>query len=272
MRTPPRSRPGVIRTIIQRFHAENMAQTSSALAFTTLLALVPLIALIVSLANSIPFSETLIKRLDVVLVENLLPTGAGKTIAGYVGQFTQKASRLTVPGLAMLGLTAFLLMHTIERTFNHLWHVKPRPLLARLKLYGFVMAVWPFMLGAIAALMSYAVTVSLGFVQEANWVRPFVLKAVSMILLGLFFAFLYYAVPNARVLRRAAVAGGAFASLAFAAMQKGFELYLGSFGVLKSVYGAFAAVPIFLIWLHLSWAVVLIGGLIVATAFRPPRR
>lgn len=272
MRSPSRAGSGVIRTIVQRFRTENMAQTSSALAFTTLLALVPLITLIVSVANSIPFFDGLIKRLDAVLVETLLPTGAGRTIAGYVGQFAQKARKLTVPGIAMLGITAFLLMHTIERAFNHLWHVKPRPLLARLKLYAFVMAVWPFMLGAIAALMSYAVTVSLGFVQESSWIRPFVFKAVSMILLGLFFAFLYYAVPNVRVARTAALVGGVFASLAFAAMQKGFEIYLGSFGTFKSIYGAFAAVPIFLIWLHLSWAVVLIGGLIAATAFRPARR
>lgn len=261
-----------MRTIVRRFHTEHMAQTSSALAFTTLLALVPLVTLIVSVAHSIPFFDTLIRRLDAVLVDTLLPTGAGRTIAGHVARFTQKARQLTVPGLAMLGLTAFILMHTIERAFNHLWHVKPRPLLARLKLYAFVMAVWPFMLGAIAALMSYAVTVSLGFVQESSWIRPVVLKAVSMILLGLFFAFLYYAVPNVQVARTAAAAGGAFASLGFAAMQKGFELYLGSFASFKSVYGAFAAVPIFLVWLHFSWAVVLIGGLIAATAFRPARR
>lgn len=272
MRLPSPSRAGVIGTIVRRFHTENMAQTSAALAFTTLLALVPLVTLILAVANSVPFFDTLIHRFDAVLVKSLLPTGAGGTIAGHVGKFAQKARRLTVPGIAMLGLTAFLLMHTIERTFNHVWQVAPRPLLARLKLYAFVMAVWPFLLGAIAGAMSYAVTVSLGFVDEASWIRRFVVKAVSMASLGLFFAFLYYAVPNAQVARRAALVGGILASLGFAAMQKGFELYLGSFGALKSVYGAFAAVPIFLVWLHLSWAVVLIGGLIAATAFRPVRR
>lgn len=249
-----------------------MAQTSAALAFTTLLALVPLVTLIVSLANFIPFLESFIQRLDALLVETLLPRGAGGAIAGYLAKFVQKASALTVPGIAMLAVTAFLLMHTIERAFNHLWQVQPRPLLARLKLYAFVMAVWPFMLGAVAAVMSYAVTASLGLVDEPNWVRRFVLKAVSMLFLGLFFAFLYYAVPNIRVTRRAAIAGGVFATVAFSVMQKGFELYLGSFGALKSIYGAFAAVPIFLVWLHLSWAVVLIGGLVAVTAFRPARR
>lgn len=249
-----------------------MAQTSAALAFTTLLALVPLVTLVLSLASAVPFFDTLIHRLDAVLIDSLLPAGSGGTIAGHVGKFAQKARKLTVPGIAMLALTAFFLMHTIERTFNHLWHVQPRPLLARLRLYAFVMAVWPFVLAALAGVISYAVTVSLGFVDEAMWIRRFVLKAVSMLLLGLFFAFLYYAVPNVRVTRLAAAVGGTFASLAFAAMQKGFELYLGSFGGFKNIYGAFAAVPIFLVWLQLSWAVVLIGGLIAATGFRPARR
>lgn len=249
-----------------------MAQTSAALAFTTLLALVPLVTLVVSVAATIPYFDALIRRLDAVLIQNLLPAGAGGTIAGYIGQFAQKARKLTVPGIAMLALTAFILMHTIERAFNHLWHVAPRPLLARLRLYAFVMTVFPFILGALAGLMSYAVTTSLGFIDEPTWARPVLLKAVSMLVLGLFFAFLYYAVPNARVSRRAAAVGGSFASLAFTLMQRGFELYLASFGSLKSIYGAFAAVPIFLVWLHLSWAVILIGGLIAATGFRPARR
>lgn len=249
-----------------------MAQTSAALAFTTLLAIVPLVALIAASANFIPFLDTFIHRLDALLIDSLLPQGAGGTIAGYLGKFARKATTLTVPGIAMLVATAYLLMHTIERAFNHLWRVEPRPLLARLKLYAFVMAAWPFMLGAVAAAMSYAVTASLGLIDESTWLRRLLLKAASLLFLGLFFAFLYYAVPNVKVARRAAAAGGIFATLAFSGMQKGFELYLGSFGTLKSIYGAFAAVPIFLVWLHLSWAVVLIGGLIAATGFRPARR
>lgn len=272
MRAPKPTASSVVGTIVRRFRTENMTQTSAALAFTTLLALVPLVTLVVSMASTIPFFDSLIQRLDKVVIVNLLPAGAGGTIAGYVGTFVRKARQLTVPGIAMLVLTAFLLMHTIERTFNHLWNVKPRPVLARLGLYAFVMAVWPFLLGAVAGIISYAVTVSLGFIEESLWVHRIVLKAVSMLLLWLFFAFLYYAVPNVRVMRRAAAVGGAFASLAFAAMQKGFELYLGSFAAFSNVYGAFAAVPIFLVWLQLSWAVVLIGGLIAATGFRPARR
>lgn len=91
-------------------------------------------------------------------------------------------------------------------------------------------------------------------------------------MLWLFFSFLYFAVPNVSVPRRNALLGGAFAALAFAGMQKMFEIYLSSSAVLTSVYGAFSAVPVFLVWLHMSWAVVLVGGLIAATVFRSVRQ
>lgn len=249
-----------------------MAQTAAALAFTTLLALVPLVTLLVSVAAFVPFFDLLISRFDTVVVHGLLPSGSAGMINTHIGKFASKARTLTVPGLLMLFFTAFLLMQTIERTFNHVWQVKPRPWWQRVRLYAFVMIAWPFLMGGLAALMSYAITTSLGFVSEPLWVRKFAFKALSFVLLGGFFGFLYYAVPNARVSKWAAVVAGLFATVMFALMQKGFEVFLAGVGVFKSIYGAFAAVPIFLIWLHLSWAVVLLGGLIAATLFRPARR
>ncbi len=264
-------RPGKA-NIFRRFLSENMMQTSSALAFTTLMALVPLVTLVLSVAGLVPYLDLLITRLDFLVRDSLLPTGAAGTIAGSISRFSHKAQQLTVAGIAILSVTAFLLMNTIERAFNHLWQVKPRPLLARLRLYAFAMVIWPFILGALAAAMSLAVSVSLGLFDEPAWFRQGVLKAVSMVLLALFFSFLYYAVPNAEVSRRAAIVGGVFATLVFSAMQKIFELYLVSSAMLKSIYGAFAAFPVFLVWLHLSWAVVLFGGLIVARLNRPAAR
>ncbi|MEN9478824.1 MAG: hypothetical protein RLZZ298_219 [Pseudomonadota bacterium] len=265
------TKPGVILSIIRRFRSEHMMQTSSALAFTTLMALVPLVTVVLSVADAVPYLNLLIKRLDLLVQENLLPAGAASTISGSIGRFSHRAQQLTAAGIAMLSVTAFILMFTIERTFNHLWQVKPRPFFARLRLYVFVMAVWPFVLAAIAAVISFTVTTSLGFFDEPAWIRKFVLKVTSIAMLWLFFSFLYYAVPNVQVPRLNALAGGAFAALAFAGMQKVFELYLSSSAVLKSVYGAFAAAPVFLVWLHMSWAVVLIGGLVAAMAFRPVR-
>jgi len=258
--------------IISRFRSENMMQTSSALAFTTLMALVPLVTVVLSVASAVPYFDLLVGRLELVLREVLLPAGTAGTIAGNIGRFSHKAQQLTLAGIAVLSVTAFLLMNTIERTFNHLWRVQPRPIMARLRLYAFAMAVWPFVLGAVAAAISFAVSTSLGFFDEPLWIRRVLLKAVSLLLLGLFFSFLYYAVPNASVSRRAALTGGVFSTLAFAAMQKVFELYLVGSAMLKSIYGAFAAFPVFLVWLHMSWAIVLLGGLIAATLNRPSGR
>lgn len=267
-----RSKQGPESGIFSRFLSENMMQTSAALAFTTLMALVPLVAVLLSLAAAVPYLDFLIARLDLLVRDVLLPTGAAGAIAGSISKFSHKAQQLTLAGVALLGITAILLIHTIERAFNHLWQVKPRPWIARLRLYAFVTAVWPFILGAVAAAVSFAVSASLGFFDEPVWFRRLLLKAASMVLLGLFFSFLYFAVPNAEVSRRAALVGGVFATLAFSAMQKVFEVYLVSSAMLKSIYGAFAVFPVFLVWLNLSWAIVLFGGLIVAKLSRPSRR
>lgn len=249
-----------------------MMQTSSALAFTTLLALVPLVTLILSIADSVPYLNLLLGRLELLIKESLLPSGTAGTISGSISRFSHRAQQLTAAGIAFLSITAFLLMHTIERAFNHLWQVEPRPFLVRVRLYLLAMLVWPFILAAVAGAVSFAVTTSLGFVDEAQWVRRLAFKGGALLVLGLFLSVLYHSLPNAPVSRRAALLGGLFATLAFTLMQKLFEWYLASSAVLKSVYGAFAAFPVFLIWLHLSWAVVLFGGLVVATTSRPARR
>ena len=270
MQNHSRSRRGNLKSpkgtgIFRRFLEENMMQTSSALAFTTLMALVPLVTVVLAVAGAVPYLDLLLARLDLLIRDALLPAGAAGSIAGSIGKFSHKAQQLTLAGIAVLGVTAVLLMNTIERAFNHLWQVQPRPVLARLRLYAFVVAVWPFVLGAVAGVISFALTTSLGLFDEPAWFRRVAFKFVAMLMLGLLFSFLYYAVPNVRVSRSAALTGGLFAMLAFSAMQKVFELFLVKSALLKSIYGAFAFFPVFLVWLHLSWAVVLFGGLIAAT-------
>jgi membrane protein len=268
-------RSGLLSTVLRRFREENMAQVSGSLAFTTLLSLVPLVTVVLALVSAFPIFDVLVGRLDNLFIEHLLPSKSGGTIANYILQFARKANNLTVAGIVMLGVTSFLLLHTIERVFNHLWQVRqPRPLFYRLRLYCVVMVAGPLVIGAVVTLMTYVVTASLGFLDEPPAVRRVVLKLSVMLLLGFFFAFLYYAVPNARVRRGHALAGGAVASIAFALMQKGFELYIARFAVYATVYGTFAVLPIFLVWLYLSWTVVMVGGLLAATLddLRPGRR
>lgn len=249
----------------RRFNDENFHQISASLAFTTLLSLVPLVALILSLLSALPVFQGLIDQVEHSLVRNLLPERSGAPIAGYILKFSQKAAQVKAVGLLVLLSTAFLLLLTIERAFNHVWSVGPRPLWKRLKLYAAVLALWPLVMGGIVAAVSYAVTTSLGFVHEPPWLSWILFKAMGLAIAALFFAGLYHEVPNTRVAPRDAAWAGLVAALGFLLMQKGFELYLQHFPSYTVVYGAFAAMPIFLLWLYLSWAVVLFGALVAAT-------
>ena len=252
--------------VVRRFNDENFHQISASLAFTTLLSLVPLVALILSLVTALPVFHGLVDQVEHSLVRHLLPERSGGPIAGYILKFSQKAAKVTVPGLLVLLTTAFLLLLTIERALNHVWSViKPRPFWQRLKLYAAVLALWPLVVGAVVAAISYAVTTSLGFVHEPPWLSRLLFKAMGLAVAAFFFGGLYHSVPNTRVAVRDAAWAGGVAAFGFLFMQKAFELYLEHFPSYTVVYGAFAAVPIFLLWLYLSWAVVLLGALVAAT-------
>lgn len=255
----------LLRRLVRRFSEENLDEVAASLAFTTLLSLVPLVALIVSLATLLPSFPDFAEQIDRYLVHKLLPEGSAGLIARYVLEFSHKAAQVTVAGLLLLVASAFLLLLTIERAFGHVWRAPRRRWWQRLRLYAALVALWPLALGGVAAAISYAVTVSLGLADEPPWLRRLAFKAMGVLVPALFFGGLYYTLPNVRVRVRDAAWGGIAAALAFALMQKAFELYLQHFPSYQTIYGAFATVPIFLIWLYLSWAVVLIGALIAAT-------
>lgn len=257
--------PFVLR-IARRFGDEGLDQVSASLAFTTLLSLVPLLALVLALVSALPIFSVLVDHIERLLVLHLLPPSSSRLIAGKLLQYSQKASQVTWAGLGMLLLTAVLLLHTVERAFNQVWRVTaPRPMWQRLQLYTVLLAVWPLLVGALVAALSYAITASLGFVNEPPWVRSMLYKGLSLTTLALFFAFLYHAVPNAPVRWLDAAIAGAVAALGFSLLQQGFELYLRHFPSYTAIYGAFAAAPVFLLWVYLSWAVILLGALVAAT-------
>lgn len=249
----------------RRFVAEDYDQISASLAFTTLLSLVPLVALVLAIVSAFPTFAVYVDHVDQMLVNHLLPPGSAGLISGKLMQFSRRAAEVSWLGVGVLAVTAFLLLNTIERAFNHVWRVKePRPMWQRLILYAVLIVVWPLLIGGLLAAISYGVTASLGLIGALPWLRAAMLKVLSLAVLMLFFAFLYHAVPNAVVRWRQAGIAGAFAAIGFLLLQKAFELYLSYFPSYKAIYGAFAVVPIFLLWVYLSWAVVLLGALVAA--------
>jgi membrane protein len=255
----------------RRFQTENFGQLAASLSFTTLLSLVPLVTVMITLSASLPLVSGLMAQLDAFFIENLLPAKSGGAIARYMLEFSLKASRLTWAGLLVLLVTAYLLLFSIERAFNHLWQIpKPRPLLQRLWRYAVVLAIGPVVAGALLVTTTQGLSLSLGFFNETAGFRRQMSKVLAFFLVCGFFTFLYYAVPAARVRLGHAAVGGILAGAAIVGLQRLFEAYLQFFPSYGKIYGAFAVVPIFLIWLYLCWVVALFCALVVANFSHHP--
>jgi membrane protein len=251
--------------IFRRFVADKFDQLSASLAFTTLLSLVPLMAIFLGIFSLLPVFAGIVDQFDHLLVRDLLPERSAGMIIKYLLEFSQKAAHVTLVGLAGLFITVLFLLVSIERAFNQVWCVvEDRPWWKRIRLYVVMLVLWPVVVTGVVLAIYYAVTSSLGLVNDPAWLHGFIYKLAGFLVAVIFFAGLYFAVPNARVAPRDALWAGAFAANGFMLLQKGFEYYLWCFPSLTFVYGAFATVPIFLLWIYLSWAVVLLGALVAA--------
>lgn len=252
--------------LYERFIDTRCALVAGSLTFTTLLAIVPLLAVALAVFSNFPGFAQFGQSLSDFLLDNLLPETAGRIIATYALEFTQKAGNLTLIGTAVLIATALSLMLTIDGVLNTIWGVRrPRPLLARLTIYWVVLTLGPLFLGGSLAATSYLISASLGVVNDPPWLRVIVARTLPVVLLGLLFGFLYFSIPNRRVNPWHALVGGVAAALGFMAMQRALGIYFAYFPTYTLIYGTFATLPIFLLWLYLSWVVILLGAIVAAT-------
>ncbi|TDN47543.1 YihY family inner membrane protein [Azoarcus indigens] len=255
-----------VRLLAERFAAARCPQVAGSLAFTTLLALVPLIAVTLGVVGNLPGMDRVSESLRDFLLENLLPERAGKIITTYALQFSQKAARLTLIGTALLAITALMLLSTIEGVFNQIWGVRrPRALLLRITVYWFALTLGPVVLGGSVVATGYLASTSAELSSHLPWLGELAARLLPPLLLGALFSFLYFAVPNHPVKALHALAGGLAAALVFFLMQRAFGLFIARFPTYTLIYGTFAALPIFLVWLYLSWLVVLMGALVAAS-------
>ncbi|QID17297.1 YihY family inner membrane protein [Nitrogeniibacter mangrovi] len=255
-----------LRLLFERFVDTRCALVAGSLTFTTLLAIVPLLAVALAVFSHFPAFSRLGESLSDFLLNNLLPETAGNIIATYALEFSQKAGNLTLIGSLMLIVTALSLMLTIDGAFNTIWGVRrPRAMLIRLMVYWVALTLGPLILGGSLAATSYLISTSLGLVNDPPWLRLIVARTLPIMLLGLLFTFLYLSIPNRRVQLRHALAGGVAAALGFVAMQRALGVYFAYFPTYTLIYGTFATLPIFLLWLYLSWVIILLGAILAAT-------
>ena len=251
--------------VFWRFYEERALQTAGSLTYTTLLSLVPLITVALAVASAFPVFDETIDALQLFLLENFLPDAQGiDTIASQITAFTSNAGRLTAIGLIFFFITSVMLMTTIDTALNRLFRVhRTRPMLQQVLMYWAVITLGPVLIGISLSMTSFAVGASLGWLQ-LGYVADAVLAVLPFVFTCAALTLLYAVVPYRHVRLRDALIGGVLAGIAFEIAKRGFAIYLARFPTYTLIYGAFATIPIFLVWLYMSWVVVLAGGTISA--------
>lgn len=254
------------RYIGTRFMRDRCSQTAASLTFTTLLSLVPLITIMLTVFSAFPAFENFSTPIKLYLLHNLMPETAGLVITNYMQQFTESAARLTTVGIIFLAVTAMFMMLTIDKSFNLIWQVsRPRPLIKRLVIYWAVLTLAPLLVGASLSLTSWVVKISMGDARHIPISIAIALKVLPVIFATMAFTLMFRLVPNRYVPRLHALIGALIAAILFESMSLVFGYFISHFPTYRLVYGAFASVPIFLIWIYMSWMIILFGAVISAS-------
>ncbi len=252
-------------TLRERFREDHLGLTASSLTFTTTIALVPFVTVVLAVFTAFPMFAKLQGVLQQWLVQSLIPDNIARQVLGYLTQFAGKASKLGGAGLAVLVVTALALILTIDRTLNSIWRVrKPRPLGQRVLVYWAVITLGPLLLAVSLSITSYALSATKGMVGDMPGSVQFLLDALQLLLLAWGMAALYHYVPNTPVRWAHAWAGGMFVSIGFELAKQILVIYLGKVPTYSVLYGAFATVPILLVWIYVAWVIVLLGAVIAA--------
>ncbi len=249
------------RLLLHHFNQDAGMQHVAALTYTTLLSLVPLMTVMLALFSVFPASDRVAQQVEDFLFQNFVPA-AGEAVQEYLRAFSQKAGKLTGVGFAFLILVALMLMSNIDKAFNTIWHVRrKRSPVAKFTVYWAILSLGPILIAFSVGVTSYLVSIPLFSDGETVMlVRSRLLDVMPVMISALAFTLLYALVPYRNVPLRHALAGGVLAALLFELAKRGFALYVTTFPTYETIYGALAAVPIFLIWIYLSWLVTLLGA------------
>ena len=255
----------LFRFALRRLEEERLPQVAGSLTFTAVLALVPILTIALAIFTTFPLFNTFRTSLEAYFTQSLMPKAVANTVLGYLTLFATKATRLSAVGAIALIVTAVAMMAMIERAFNQIWRVRTaRPFAQRMLVYWAIITLGPLLIGISISLTSYLFAATSGVVSGVPLLGAMFYTAVSILLTTGAFTLLYVAVPNRLVDWRDAAWGGLLAALAFEVAKRLFAIFIARFPTYAMIYGALAAMPIFLVWIYLSWLITLVGAVLAA--------
>lgn len=256
-----------LKEIINQFIEDNLPMRAGSLAYTSLLSLVPLMTVSLTVMSAFPIFKPLGLQLQAYLFQNFVAASA-KSVQTYLLNFSSQALNLSATGMLFLVITSVLMIFNMEQAFNAIWRVKrSRKGIAAFMLYWGLITFLPILIGMGFAITSYVF--SLPFIQITTTtlgLHRVILSYFPYLLTFIAFTVLYITLPNCKIYIRHAALGGIIATLLFESAKFGFGIYVLNFPTYELIYGALAAIPIFLLWIYLSWLIILFGAVVAHIA------
>ena len=257
------------RLVFRRFGKDGGMRIAASLSYTSLLALVPLGVIAFSVLKAFPVFDSIRDRLQALIFEAFLPETIS-SVQEHFSEFVGKAGGLTAIGIVALAAVAIMLLATIEAALNDIFRVKAkRAFIPRMMMFWAVLTMGPLLLGGSLSLATYLFALTemaeLANVDQLSGVAWLITRLIPTILAIFAFSVFYAIVPFRPVKVSHALIGGLSAGLLFALVRKGFAIYVQAFPAYQTLYGALSTIPIFLIWMYFSWAVVFIGAEVTAS-------
>ncbi len=247
--------------LIRHFDEDECMQKAASLTYTTLLAIVPVLTVTLVIFSSVPALEGVREQLQMAIYNNFIPS-SGAQISQHIQSFIEKSSNLGIIGVVGLFVTAILTLITIEQAFNKIWRVDDRSGgMASIIRYWVMITLGPIVLGVVFGASS--AIASLNFLNQKiagygiDWGVWAYILSFGLMVLG--FIGMYWFIPKAQVPIKNAVIAGVVIAVLFELLKKVFGVAMSNFTSYEAIYGAFAALPIFLLWIYLSWNLILLG-------------
>jgi membrane protein len=249
----------------RRLREESLPQVAGSLTFTTVFALVPLLTIALAIFTTFPMFQALRQGLEAYFVQSVMPKQIATPILNNLTMFAAKATRLSAVGAVALVVTSVAMMGTIERVFNRIWRVKAeRSWARRILVYWAILTLGPVLVGVSLSMSTHVYMATSDLVGAVPVLGAIVYTVLSLAVTTAAFTLMYVVVPNRLVDWRDALWGGLMAAVFFELAKRGFAIFITQFPTYSRIYGTLAALPLFLLWIYLSWLITLFGALFTA--------
>ena len=249
-----------LKEVVHQFSVNESSLSASSLAYTSMLSLVPFMAVMVTVFSVFPMFEDVSGEIQDFIFKNFVPT-SGEVLQEYIAGFVDKSRNMNVTMPLFVFVTSIMMMYTMEKALNRIWDTKPSGnIVKKVIMYWTVLTMGPLLVLGGLALTSLMFTYS-----GLAGIKVYLLKFLPIMASTIGFFLIYLIVPNRKVKFKSAIIGALTAAILFEMAKRGFAWYVVTFPSMTEIYGALATIPIFLIWVFLSWNIILLGGTIAAT-------